>query len=193
VKPKQSYAAASGAGYDQCQTPPHAVAPLLPFLPAGARIWEPAAGEGLLADALEQAGHPVMRSDWITGEDFFRWEPDPAAYDVLVTNPPYSVKYAWLRRCYELGKPFALLLPFETLASGTALALWRRYGWEELRLTQRVNFKMPGTGYANNGAQFPVVWLCWRLLPAPVVVADLPQPAPEHRLVRPKKAAEVTL
>jgi hypothetical protein len=191
MKPKQSYPAQSGATYDQCGTPPHAVAPLLPFLPAGARVWEPATGEGLLADAIARAGHRVTRSDFATGQDFFSYEPE--GYDVIVTNPPYSIKYTWLRRCYDLGKPFALLVPFEMLASGKALALWRRFGWEELRLTRRINFKMPGTGYQNNGAQFPVVWLCWRLLPAPVVVADTPEAAPEHRLVRPARALEVTI
>ena len=192
MKPKQSYAHTSGAKYDQCGTPPHGLAPLLPYLPPHARIWEPAAGAGMLANALEAAGHLVIRSDWIDGQDFFSYAPDPASYDMIVTNPPYSIKYRWMERCYQLGKPWALLVPLETVGAASALKQYRQHGWEELRLMQRINFSMPDSGFCNSGAQFPVIWLCWHLLPTPVLVADVPQPAPEHRLIRPKKRKQTT-
>ena len=188
ILPQQTTPAISGAVYDVCMTPPHGVAPLLPYLPDGARIWECASGEGWIARELEQHGHTVISTDWQTGHDFFNYEPDN--YDVIVTNPPYSLKYKWLERCYQLGKPFALLVPFTTIAAGGALKLYRRHGWEELRLTKRINFSMPNTGFRNAGAQFPVLWLCWRLLPQPIIVADVPDPLPEHRLIKPRKAID---
>lgn len=187
MKPKQNQKAESGAGYDCCYTPWHGVAPLFPYLAPGTRVWEPACGNGMMANALIEHGCGVHQTDWTTGHDFFTYAPEPDTYDVIVTNPPYSLKREWMRRCYELGKPWALLVPFETLSTGGALAMYRQYGWEELRLMQRVNFHMPDTGFHNNGAQFPVVWLCWHLLPAPIIVADVPPPRPEHRLIRPRK------
>lgn len=145
-------------GYDACQTPPEAIDPLLPYLPREWRIWEPAAGEGLLVDALYDSDfHSVLASDILTGQNFFEYEPDEA-WDALVTNPPYSIKYKWLARCYALGKPFALLLPVETLGAKQAQELFREYGLEVVFLDRRVNFKMPYKGWDGGGAQFPVAW-----------------------------------
>lgn len=184
--PQTNRKAESGAIYDSCFTPPHGVAPLLPYLPPHSRVWECAAGAGWLADELERHGHTTIRTDYTTGQDFFTYAPDPTDYDIIVTNPPYTLKYRFMERCYQLGKPWALLVPFTTIASGTALGMYRRFGWEELRLTKRINFYMPQTGYNNAGAQFSVLWLCWHLLPQPIIVADVPPPAPEHRLIKPK-------
>ena len=44
-----------------------------------------------------------------------------------------------------------------------------RYGVEQLWLDKRVNFEMPNKGYSGGGAQFPTLWLCWWMLPSPIV------------------------
>jgi hypothetical protein len=143
-------------GYDACQTPPAALDPLWPHLRQFNFIWEPAAGEGLLAEALRKR-FGVVASDILTGHNFFTWQ--PPAWECLVTNPPYSLKYPWLRRCYELSRPFALLVPVETLGAQSAHRLFARYGVEVIFMTKRVNFKMPNKGWAGKGAQFPVCWV----------------------------------
>jgi hypothetical protein len=161
-------------GYDRCQTPPTAVHPLLPYLPAGAVIWECAAGEGHLADEMTRQGYPVIRSDILTGDSFYTYQ--PAVWDILVTNPPYSDKWNWLRRCYELGKPFALLVPAEARHNAKAHAIFHDFGVlpEEISLDRRINFKMPKKGWSGS-AQFPVVWLCHRLLPQLIVLGHVPR------------------
>lgn len=143
-------------GYDACQTPPSALAPLMPHLSQFKIIWEPAAGEGLLAAAL-RSRFAVVASDILTGRNFFTWQ--PPAWECLVTNPPYSVKYPWLRRCYELGRPFALLVPVETLGAQSAHRLFARHGVEVVFVARRINFKMPHKGWEGKGAQFPVCWV----------------------------------
>lgn len=149
-------------GYDACQTPPHAVDPLLPYLPTDMVIWEPAQGEGFLVEAFHDSFRLVIGSDILDGQNFFEYEPDKE-WDVIVTNPPYSLKFKWLERCYELGKPFALLLPVETLGAATSQAMFEQYGMELLLLNKRVNFKMPNKGWDGAGAQFPVAWFTWGL------------------------------
>jgi hypothetical protein len=163
MKPKLNRAgdSAKSESYDRCQTPAYALAPLLPYLRPSWRIWEPASGEGYLADAIEDAGHTVTRSDLLTGTNFFTAE--PPAYDVLITNPPYSVKYEWIERCYELGRPWALLMPVETLSAAKGIRLFERHGVEVTILEPRINFKMPDKGWVNSSAQFPVAWFSWRL------------------------------
>jgi hypothetical protein len=107
--------------------------------------------------------------------NFFDWQ--PAIFSAIVTNPPYSIKFDWLERCYELGKPFGLLVPVETIGAKAAQTLMERHGSELLLLNRRVNFEMPNKGWAGSSAQFPVLWLCWQMLPAPIVYGKI---TPRH-------------
>lgn len=157
-------------GYDACQTPGYAIKPLLPYLQPGETVWEPAAGEGILSGAIRDCGLQVVESDIITGTSFFEYQ--PPSWDCLITNPPYSIKFDWLKRCYELNKPFALLVPVEMIGAKTAQNLFKVYGVEIMLLNRRVNFKMPNKGW-NSSAQFPTLWLCWRLLPQQINYGEI--------------------
>ncbi|MFA5377850.1 MAG: hypothetical protein WC455_19020 [Dehalococcoidia bacterium] len=149
-------------GFDLCQTPAYALGPLLPYLSPKWTIWEPAQGEGLMVEALRDGGVAnVIGSDLQEDQNFFDTQPDQ--WDCLVTNPPYSIKYKWLERCYELGKPFALLIPVETLGAKTAQVLFREHGVEVIFMDRRINFKMPLIGWDGSAAQFPVAWFSWGL------------------------------
>lgn len=149
-------------GYDACQTPAYAFDPLLPYLQPEWTLWEPARGEGMLVEAMLDSGFKsVVSSDILTQQNFFDYAPD--AWDALITNPPFSLKFRWIERCYALGKPFALLLPVETLGAKTAQELFRQHGIEVIFLDKRVNFKMPNKGWDGGGAQFPVAWFTWGL------------------------------
>ncbi|MEO8391473.1 MAG: hypothetical protein ABI700_00635 [Chloroflexota bacterium] len=153
VKPKSNV---KGAGRDQCQTPPYGLVPLLPYINPSWTVWEPAAGKGRLVEALKPHVASVIASDILTGQDFMTT--DPPAFDVLITNPPYGPKYEWLPRCYALGKPFALLIPGETLFAEGGASLFAQYGIEIIVCYPRIDFEMPLTGFDNNGATFPTAW-----------------------------------
>lgn len=162
-KPKTNRAgdADDSKPFDRCQTPPEALAPLLPYLNRTWTVWEPAAGEGLLVAGLRDHGLEVRATDILTGHNFFDFT--PATWDALVTNPPYSIKYKWLERCYALGKPFALLLPVETLGAQSAQRFFRECGVEIILFDRRINFKMPNIGFEGSSAQFPSAWFTWGL------------------------------
>lgn len=145
-------------GMDACQTPAYALDPLLPYLGDWV-IWEPAAGEGLLVQALYDSGFrqsQVVYGDLLTGQNFFDYQPD--RWDCLITNPPYSIQFDWLKRCYELDKPFALLLKVEVLGTKQAQKLFAGFGVEVIFVSPRINFKMPNKGWDGAGAQFAVAW-----------------------------------
>jgi hypothetical protein len=178
MKPKTNRAGDSGRSlpFDCCQTPAYALDPLLPYLRREWVIWEPAAGEGNIVDALALHMAGVIGSDLVGAyadppRNFFGYAPQ--SFDAIVTNPPYSIKPEWIERCYALGKPFALLVPVETIGTQAAQRLMERYGAELLLLDKRVDFKMPSKGWEGSSAQFPVLWLCWRLLDAPIVYGRL--------------------
>jgi hypothetical protein len=61
----------------------------LPHLPAPLVIWEPAAGSGQMVRVLESAGHKVIATDVVTGDDFLLIDRRQA--DAIVTNPPYAL------------------------------------------------------------------------------------------------------
>lgn len=147
--------------FDRCQTPPFALDPLFQYLKRDWIIWESAVGEGHLASYLSSLGYSVIGTDILMGKNFFEWE--PYHWDCTVTNPPYSIKYQWLQHCYDLGKPFALLLPVETIGAASGQRLFEHFGCEVIFLDKRINFKMPGKGNSGGGAQFPVAWFTWRM------------------------------
>lgn len=178
MKPKINRAGdtTESKGFDRCYTPSYALDPLLPFLRPAWRIWEPAAGAGNITNALQESGRATISSD-IHGpyaeppHNFFDWQ--PRGFEAIVTNPPYSIKFDWLVRCYELGKPFALLVPVETIGAQAAQRLMEAHGCELLLLNRRVDFQMPNKGWVGSSAQFPVLWLCWQVLPAPIVYGKI--------------------
>ena len=159
MKPKTNYK--NQPQRDQCQTPPYALVDLLVESIIDYTLWESACGEGYLRNALVAKGMPVIGTDIIYDNfDFFKQV--PSSVDIQVTNPPFSRKYEWLQRSYDIDKPFALLMPLETLGASRAQKLFRRYGMQMIVLDTRVNFKMPKSGWRGQ-AQFPVAWFTWGL------------------------------
>jgi len=135
------------------QTPPIALEPLVPYLPR--RVWECACGEGLLVEHLMLQGFEVLASDIKDGHNFLSWCPPLNSFDCIVTNPPYTLKDDFLKRCYMLQKPFALLLPLTTL-EGKRQYWLEQYGVEIILLDKRINFVTPsGQG---TGSWFATAW-----------------------------------
>lgn len=173
---------------DTFQTPPHAIECLLPYIdvykdvhhPKGthgghdmvriAVVWESACGrEELLTGALADVGFQVHSTDIQHGEvfDFFTYTP-AMHIDYQITNPPYSLKYKWLQRSFELGIPFALLLPSDTVCAGTFAKMFDRYNdmpWavEVISPTRRINYKAPNRGWVGSSAQMHTSWITWGL------------------------------
>lgn len=155
MKPKRNVGSKFGS-YDNCFTLPYALDPLMPYI-HGKVVWESACGAGFL---LRDFAGEKIETDIIYGFDFFQNTPD-RHWDIQVTNPPYSLKYKWLARSYELGKPFCLLVPLEMLGAQATQKFWSIYGLPfVIVLSRRVNFIMPEKGLEGNGAQFPVMWYC---------------------------------
>jgi hypothetical protein len=163
------------ASPDDFQTPPHGVAPLLPFLEKTWTIWEPAAGKGNITRYLRAHGLSVVSSDIKNGSAFSFLTYRPREFDCIVTNPPFSLKNEFLERAYALGKPFAFLLPLTTLESRRRQDLFRRHGVQIVLFDRRLNFETPsGTG---SSSWFATAWFTSRLcLPAQLVFTELHEP-----------------
>lgn len=149
---------------DDWQTPPHALGPLLPFLKPNWLIWEPCSGKGNLVNDLREKNFTVFASDIKNGRDFLKlprgrlrseMEWILGAYDCVVTNPPYSLKLEFLTRAYELGKPFAFLMPLFTFEGPKRQALFEEHGLEVIFINKRVEFEPPK---GSNPVGFATAW-----------------------------------
>lgn len=84
----------------------------------GAWIWEPACGDGAMSEVLIERGYSVISTDIRnTGYAQMVYDfTDDISFDVatnwIITNPPFNVYEAFIRRCLNdrFNRPFALLL-----------------------------------------------------------------------------------
>ena len=155
---------------DDFQTPPIALTPLLPYIKKDWVVWECANGNGNLEKALKDNGLNVVGTDIKTGFDFVKDKQD-FNFDLIITNPPYSLKNEFLKKAYEYGKPFALLLPLTALESKERQSLYEKYGIEILLLNKRINFETPGG--KGSSSWFATAWFCWKLLPEKIIFGKI--------------------
>lgn len=156
------------------QTPEDALNILIPFLNKKWIIWECACGKGNLIKGFNKYGIYNIGSDILDKppKDFLKWT--PVEYDAIVTNPPYSIKEKFLERCYELGKPFALLMPLTALESEKRQKLFRKYGIQLIIPNKRINFETPSG--KDGGSWFATAWFTWGLnLPKDILFVDTAQ------------------
>ena len=117
-------------------------------------VWECTSGTNNISNYLNKIGITVISTDIIQGVDFLGSD---YKCDVIITNPPYSLKNVFLKRAFELGKPFAMLLPLTTLESSVRNDLFRNKNIQVLIPNKRFDF----TGKKN--CWFATAWFCWKM------------------------------
>ena len=143
-------------GSDNFETPAYAFDLLLPYLKKDWVIWEPAVGKGRLERAMCSRGFTVTATaeDFLVKRAYFY-------FDVIITNPPYSLKNGFLEKCYEYKKPFALLLPLTALETKRRQFLYTQYGLEMIIPDGRIDFGTPSG--KKSSAWFATAWFTWGL------------------------------
>jgi len=133
---------------DQYWTMPHSIDPLVKYLvefyedPTQITIWEPCHGEGGLTNPLKTAGFNVISTDLYTLPDhvsFINCKDEegveheecevPEGVDLIITNPPFSYKNAFLERFFRLGIQTMVILPLDILGTKRDLALLKENGF----------------------------------------------------------------
>lgn len=142
---------------DEFYTPREAVYPLLKYLDKTKTYWECTDfGDSNIRKVLVENGYKVIAT---RKDEFDFLKDDPLfKFDVIITNPPYSIKNAFLKRCYELGKPFALLLPITALEGKERGKLYKEKGIELVVLDKRINFMKE-----KKNVWFNTSWFCHRI------------------------------
>lgn len=154
---------------DNFQTDPAALDYLVRYIPKWRTIWEPACGNGnLITGFIERGYKNIIASDVKGGHDFMSWRPEQD-FNCIVTNPPFSMKEQFMGRCYQLGKPWALLMPITTFDSNKRRQLMASRGIEIILPTRRIKFETPNhdkrikEGKKPGSAWFYSAWFTWGL------------------------------
>jgi hypothetical protein len=149
----------NNAKSDECYTPKEALEPLLEFLDKGKIYYDCTSDKSSqLVDFLNEKGYRCLSS----GSSNFLVDDIPNV-DAIITNPPYSKKDKFIKKCYELGKPFALLLPVSSLQGQARGKMFSENGIEILTLNKRIDFTKKGSPH------FGVAWFCHKILPRQLI------------------------
>ncbi len=151
--------------FDNLHTPAYAIKPLLKYIPKGITVWECTDyGKSEITRLLKEHGCKVISTD--IEENFFEYIPKEH-FDMIITNPPYSLKDEFLKKCYEWNKPFCLLLPITTLEGKTRGEMFRKNGVEVMVFDGRVQFMenmIENYNKRKSGNWFNTSWFCWKVL-----------------------------
>ena len=139
---------------DEFYTPKEAIEPILKYLDKDKLYWECTDfGNSNIRKVLVENGYKIIAT---RKEEFDFLKDDPLFnFDVIITNPPYSIKDEFIKRCYELGKPFLLLLPITALSGKERNKLYKKNGLELIILNKRINFMKD-----KNNVSFNTSWFC---------------------------------
>ena len=158
---------------DECYTPFYAVEPLLEFIKPNSNIWCPFDQSwSAYVKLFKEKGFKVIYSHIAEGKDFFTYEPSEH-YDIIISNPPYSIKDKILDILFKLNKPFAMLLPLPTL-QGINRFKYFKDNIELLVFDKRVNFHTKGNKeFETKGNHFASIYFCKDLLPDKLLFREL--------------------
>ena len=150
---------------DERYTPPILVEPIVPFVSKHWTVWCPFDTDGSeFVIQLRRNGNPVIATHIWNGQDFFAYE--PKHYDCIISNPPFSRKLEVLARCYELDKPFAMLMNLECLNYQEVGAFFLNQPLQLLIPDKKVSFD-------GRTSSFNTSYFCNRLLPRDLMFAHL--------------------
>lgn len=163
---------------DEVYTAAFAVKPLLKYLcdfqqSKGREIiiWCPFdLEESEYVKIFQNEGYQVIHSHIDEGKNFFFYEPDE--YDIIISNPPFSIKDDIIKHLYELSKPYAILLPIPALQGQ------KRFPYmtdcQALIFDKRINYYTDKEKkQVQKGINFGSFYLCKDFLPKDLIFEKL--------------------
>lgn len=157
---------------NELYTPYYATDHIIKYLPKDKIIWCPF-DENWFAfyNRLKEEGYNVVRSSLAEGQDFFNYEPEK--WDIIVSNPPFSIKDKVLERLYSFNKPFAVLLPLNSLQGKTRYKYFKD-GIQILSFDARICYhNKKHMDSVVKGSPFATAYFCRDLLPKDLIVEKL--------------------
>ena len=109
-------------------------------------VLEPCHGTGTITTFLQDNNVTVVAHDKYTLNeelDFLDYE-IPEEIGIVVTNPPFSLKYEFVEKLAKWGKPFAVLLPIEALYTKCGFSIFQSFPYDLIIINGQCNFQHNG-------------------------------------------------
>ena len=145
--------------HDDYMTPKYAWENIQHLIPKDKVIWEAFYGGGKSGEYLKELGFDVIHDE----VDFF--ENDLG--DIIVSNPPFSLSKAVIKRLFELDKPFIIILP----ASKISTSYFRECKDKNIQLIiprKRIHFEKKINGEVpknwKSSCSFDCFYYCYKMM-----------------------------
>ena len=157
---------------DEVYTPSYAVKPILKYIKPTDVAWCPFDMEDSeYVKLIRENGNKVIATHIDTGNNFFEYEPEEY-YDVIISNPPFSIKDDIIKRLYELNKSYAILLPIPSLQGQKRFPYMK--DCQALIFDKRINYYTnPIKKEIQKGVSFGSFYLCRNFLPNDLIFEEL--------------------
>lgn len=162
---------------DEVYTPDYAVLPLIKYIETFIKkenitIWCPFdTEESEYVKILSKIKHvSIIYTHIDNGCNFFDYEPEE--YDLIISNPPFSIKDDIIKRLDELDKPYAILLPLPSLQGKKRFEYIKNC--QALIFDERINYyTTPDRTEIQKGVSFASFYLCKNFLPKDLIFERL--------------------
>lgn len=157
---------------DEVYTPSEAIEPILKYIDKDLTIWCPFDKEySYYVKCLQANGNKVIYSHIDDDKNFFYYEPKED-YDIIISNPPFSLKDDVIKRLYELNKPYMILLPIPALQGQKRFPYMK--DCQALIFDKRINYYMDkDMKQVRKGVSFGSFYLCRYVLPKDLIFEEL--------------------
>lgn len=158
---------------DEFYTPRYAIKPLVKYINKDMKVWCPFdTNRSLIVDEFRKNGNQVEYTHISTGQDFFKTKVD---CDVIISNPPYSLKGEVFEKLFELKKPFAMLVGVVGIfESQHRFNMFKNNKFEIMYMNKRIAyFKDYNDEKPSLNPPFSSVWICSNILPQQIVFEEI--------------------
>ena len=141
-------------GDNEYMTPKEVWVSIAHLIPKDKVIFEGFYGDGNSGKFLKELGFKVESHD----VDFF--DDQKFNFDIIISNPPYSIKAKVFKKLAEINKPFMLLVPVSTITK----QYLKKYFKDKIQIVipqKRIQFIKDGV--QNNRCYFDTLWICYKM------------------------------
>ena len=141
-------------GDNEYMTPKEVWVSIAHLIPKDKVIFEGFYGDGNSGKFLKELGFKVESHD----VDFF--DDQKFNFDIIISNPPYSIKAKVFKKLSEIDKPFMMLVPVSTMTK----QYLKKYFKDKIQIVipqKRIQFIKDGV--QNNRCYFDTLWICYKM------------------------------
>jgi len=142
--------------YDDYMTPKYAWENIIDYIPHDKVIWEAFYGDGTSGTILKDLGFNTIHEPI----NFFDDSTIPE-YDIIVSNPAFSIIKQVMQRLYELDKPFILILPSSKINT-QYFRIWKDKNIQIIIPRKRIQFIKNGNELQNS-CNFDCFYYCYKI------------------------------